>query len=300
MTTYDTLAVRLRTKLTAAAGRDRLSFLDESMTTTTTSVVLDVAPGNDVRAGTIIEIGHERMYVRSVATATLTVRRGFDGTTATSHADDAEVRISPRYPLGRLTQELADVTRSLPRGLFCVATTTVTMESGGNSFDLTDAAGRDVLRVLVAWRTNANGVEKVYLAPQLSVIRHADTTAFPSGYAVTIPPAWTYTTDATVRVTYAYAPVTTSIAPTTDLTTHVGLPESLADALVFAAGARLLLEKEAERNDTRGQTESRFADEVPATALTQISDSWQRFADRRISEEMARLLEVYPYRTSDR
>jgi hypothetical protein len=62
-----------------------------AVTNVATSVV--VADGSIFRAGHVIKIGDELLYVSAVATNTLTVTRGYAGTTAAAIADQAKVEV---------------------------------------------------------------------------------------------------------------------------------------------------------------------------------------------------------------
>jgi len=67
----------------------------DGINTTDTAVVVD--DGSIYDAGDIAHIGGEQIKVLSISSNTLTVRRGYNGTTAASHSDDAVLRMHKFY-----------------------------------------------------------------------------------------------------------------------------------------------------------------------------------------------------------
>ena len=67
----------------------------DGINTTDTAVVVD--DGSIYDAGDIAHIGSEQIKVLSISTHTLTVKRGWNGTTAGSHSDDAVLRMHKFY-----------------------------------------------------------------------------------------------------------------------------------------------------------------------------------------------------------
>lgn len=61
------------------------------------ATTLTMAAGHTVQVGHTLRIGDEDMYVRGVATNAVTVRRGQNGTTATTHSNGATVAVY-EYP----------------------------------------------------------------------------------------------------------------------------------------------------------------------------------------------------------
>ena len=82
------------------------SRLDGAISSTTsTSVVYEAGlfsseEENLLGSGALIEIGQELMLVTAAntSTRTLTVSRGYAGTTAATHADEANIFINPTFP----------------------------------------------------------------------------------------------------------------------------------------------------------------------------------------------------------
>ena len=84
--------------------------LSASATSLTVSYDLD-----GLRKGTVFEIDSEMFYVweATPGTKTLTVERGFNGSTATTHTAGAIVTTSPRFPRSQILEALNDELRDL-------------------------------------------------------------------------------------------------------------------------------------------------------------------------------------------
>jgi len=112
------------------------SRLDGSIDDSTTSVVYEAGlfsteEENLLGAGGLIEIGQELMLVTNAntSTRTLTVARGFKGTTAASHADNATITLNPTFPRKSVFDAVADNIVRLYPSLYNVTTTSVTSGS---------------------------------------------------------------------------------------------------------------------------------------------------------------------------
>ena len=81
--------------------------------------------------GALIEVDQELMLVTAAntSTRTLTVSRGYAGTTAATHADEANVFINPTFPRKSVFDAVADNIVRLYPSLYNVTTTNVTSTS---------------------------------------------------------------------------------------------------------------------------------------------------------------------------
>jgi hypothetical protein len=230
--------------------------------------------------------------VVSNTTVTLTVIRGWNGTTAASHTSSTVVYVEPRFPRQAILDEAISELRALPQTIFTTETVVLTFSSNTNRVDLTGATGT-VYRVIHADRANFEGQSYPGFKPTLRIIRNADPTAFPSGYAVAIDEGLSYGQVATVRVVYAKSLATTTLTSSTDLQATVGLPITAEDIIAFGAASRLLYDKEALRLDFTRQGQSRAAEEIPPEVQGRQAQRWRLEADRRISEEAMRLIGIW-------
>lgn len=292
MSTLAQVVDRTRQKLSGFSGRDRVNVLNATINSSTTTVVMQYTVGSQTTAGAIIEIDYEQMMIVSISTNTLTVIRGWNGTTAASHTGGAIVYIEPTFAASVILQETIDELRALPPTLYQTATAVLTFASGVNQVDLTGATGT-ALWIVAAERANFDGNTYPSFKPVLRLIRNADTTVFPSGYAVALEGGLAYGQDATVRVVYAKALNTTTLSAATDLQATVGLPVTAEDILVFGAASRMLYSKETARLDFNRQGASRAAEEIPIESNARQAARWRLEADRRISDEAMRLVGLW-------
>jgi hypothetical protein len=116
----------------------------------TTSVVVD--DGTNFGAGDLIEFSDgEQAHVLSVATNTLTVIRGYNGTTAASHSDDVVILKNPRFTIAQVNDAMDARTRQLwGQGIYDYATGSLTLVAGQDYYDLTDTLMKEVLSVYYA------------------------------------------------------------------------------------------------------------------------------------------------------
>ena len=113
------------------------SRLDGAISSTTsTSVVYESGlfsseEENLLGSGALIEIGQELMLVTAAntSTRTLTVSRGYAGTTATTHADETNIFINPTFPRKSVYDAVSDNISRLYPTLYNVTTTNVTSNS---------------------------------------------------------------------------------------------------------------------------------------------------------------------------
>lgn len=294
MSTLDQVVTKTKSKLMGSVGRDKINTLATTCNSSTTSIVLSYTPGAEISPGIVIEIDYEQMMVVSNSTVTLTVIRAWNGTTAASHTSGAVVYVEPKFPRQAILDEVANELRALPETIYTTGTAVLSFASNTNRVDLTGATGT-VYRIVHADRSNFEGQSYPGFKPTLQIIRNADTTAFPSGYAVAIEGGLTYGQTATVRVVYSKSLVTTTLTSSTDLQSTVGLPISAEDILAFGAASRLLYDKEALRLDFTRQGQSRAAEEIPPEVQGRQAQRWRLEADRRISQEAMRLVGIYGY-----
>ena len=275
----------------AVERRNRLAAAVADTTVTTINLTYDLA---GIGAGSRIEIDAEEMYVWAVdSTAkTATVERGFNGSTAATHADDSIVLVNPRYPrhiiLRNLNHELNDLSSPV-NGLYQIATVDLTYSPGYDGYDLAGVTNlTSILDVFYeeptrrdwtpihGWRLN----------------RNLPTADFASGMALFVPSAFP---GSTIRVRYA-APFTTIALDTANVETTSGLPATAIDIPPLGAAARLVLGREVPRNQVESQPASRRAEEVPPGAIANSARGLMAMRSQRIADEAMRLRAQTPIR----
>jgi hypothetical protein len=273
--------------------REQYNSLNGAINSSTTSVTFNQNLGS-LGGGAIISVDLELMYVweADASSKIATVQRGFQGSTAATHSDDAMVTINPKFPdfsvFQAINHELADISGDI----FQVKTETFTFIAGKEGYDLSGAVGYDVIAFLNAFydypgiRRNWPRLNGVYIR------RDANTTDFPSGYAIIM--IETAFPGREVRVSYS-----ANLSPLATLTDDVeavsGLRSDAHDIPALGAAIRLQGVREAQRNFNDAQPDTRRATEVPTGAQIASIRGLQDFRARRLMSTQKMLIKQYPY-----
>lgn len=290
MTTAGNLVDRTAQNLLAGVVEER-NKIAASIDASTTSVPIEYSLGS-LREQTVFQVDSELMYIWEVNTAskTLTVERGFGGTTAATHADGAIVVVSPKFPrwqiLQALNDELADLSSPM-NGLFQMKTVDISYNGSDRQIDLTGITSMiDVYDVRWRYLSDDYPVVRRY-----RLMRDMPTSDFASGYVLSLDEP---VMSSTIRVIYKdkYTPFSSEASTLAS----TGASSELADLLVLGAQIRLLASREVKRNFIESQGDTRRADEVPAGAMNASVTNLLRLRRDRITAEAARLNRQYPTR----
>lgn len=250
------------------------------------TVEFDTGP---IVTGSVIEIGTELMYVTAVAGTTVSVMRGYGGSTAAAHTSTDIIRSNPQYPghmiLDAVNDDLNDL--SSPRnGLYQMQTTTFTYNSTKDGYNL----AADALAVRrVTWVHTSSDLSEPEVR-RFTVKRNRDTSAFASGVALVLqdlPEA-----GQTVRVEY-----TTGFTALTDSSTAlsaVGLHTEAYDLPPMGAALAIMSFRPIARESITQQPPVRRAEEVPPGAISASMRDLRFRRQERIQAEAARLAQMYP------
>jgi hypothetical protein len=264
--------------------------LAASLASGDTSVVTTYDLGG-LRTGSVFEVGSELFYVwdANPATKTLTVERGYAGTTAASHSSGAIVTLSPRFPraqmLDALNADLDDLS-STANGLFRVVTVDLTYNGSDRQINITNSG--TILELL--------DVRLRYLADEHPVIHTVrlqtglPTTDFASGNTLVLDEP---IMAGSLRVRYK-APFTRAASESSDLTTDCFLPATCDDIVEMGVVMRMMAGREIKRNFTEAQGDTRRPDEVQAGAIANSIANIQRLRRERVIAEAGRLKAQYP------
>lgn len=292
MSTAGALLNRVSRQLFSGTVEER-NKLASTINDSVTSIVSSYEIGG-IRAGTVIEVDSELMYVWEVSSGTKTavVERGYMGTTAASHTAGAVITLNPRFGrqslLDALNQDIDDLS-SPSNGLFQVVSTDVTYNGSDRQVDLTGAS--NVIDLI--------DVRLRYLSDDFPVIRgvrlHRDlpTTDFPSGYALTFDDDCMA---GTLRVRYKTSFVRAS-SLASDIQSTCKVPLSMEDILEMGVMARVMAPREIRRNFTEAQGDTRRADEVGAGMILSSVNGILRMRKERLMAEKAKLTRQYPLTT---
>lgn len=263
--------------------------------TTVTAGATDIVLTYDLagfREGTVFEIDAELMYVwlAVTGTKTLTVERGYGGTTAAAHTAGAIATLAPRFPrqqsLDALNDELNDLS-SPSNGLYAVVETSLTgyngsdrmlnLTSATNVIDLIEVRHRELATDFIPQRN-------YYLQRQLP------TADFASSFAITfntLPPS------GTLRVVYSKS-FTNVTLEADDMQTVALLPATCEDIVELGVAIRLMAGREIKRTFPETQGETRRTDEIPSGSTNQSASALRALRRDRIMAEATRLLQRYP------
>lgn len=289
MTTAATVIDRTLRQLLSGTveQRNKLNVsIDSDDTSVVTTYNLD-----GLRAGQTFEIGSELFYIWDTdqGTKTMTVERGYNGTTATSHTAGAIIRVQPRFPraqvLEAINDELADLSSPV-HGLFQVKVEDIDYDGSSRMIDFENVTSViDLLEVSVRYMDDDYPV-----ARKVKLVRNVPTDDFPSGYALRFDQS---VFPGRLRVVYK-AGFTSAASEATNLVTGCGLSESMLDIVNMGAQIRLMAPREMKRNFTESQGDTRRAEEVPAGAVAGSITNLIRMRRDRIIAESAKLKRQYP------
>jgi hypothetical protein len=289
MTTAATIFNRASRQLLSGTVEER-NKLAASINDSATSIVLSYDLGGH-RPGSVVEVESELVYIWEAATATktLTVERGYLGTTAASHSSGALTTLNPRFPrqqmLDALNAELDDYS-STANGLFKVTAASLSYNGSDRQINLTSATS--VIELI--------DVRLRYSADDYPVIRGVrlqrdlPTTDFASGFAIVFDDA---VQAGTLRVRYK-SPFTRATSESSDLTSFCGLPSTCDDLAELGVIIRMTAGREVKRSFIEAQSDTRRADEVPSGAARDSTANLLRLRRERIVAEAGRLKAQYP------
>lgn len=306
-TTLGNLIDEVRTNLAGYTfQQDRTTYLRSEIATTTSSsaspTILSLGGTENLGRG-IVEIDEELLWVDSydrVANSGTVAPygRGYLGTTATTHAADAMVTISPTFPRSAIKKAIADTIASLGSNIFAVKTTTFTYNPAVQTYAFANLNIKDILRV------------------QYSKIGPSKTWEDINSYSFdpfANPAAFGYTSDdqvqtitlnqgvqpgQTVKVMYSTDPVAMSQTTpyTEDYAIKTGLPASTKDVVVLGAIYRLLSfldpARAAQTSPQADETDSKRPYGASQSATKQIYALYQQ----RLNEEVKAQKKNFPPR----
>lgn len=278
-----------------ATHREQLNSLNGAINNSVTTISLNHTLGG-LGAACTISVDLEVMWVWSVDSPAKTalVQRGYQGSVAVAHDDDALVTVNPKFPDFSIFQALNADIADISGDLFQVKTSTFTYVPGKEGYDLGSPVGVDVIGSIGA-RYDYPGIRRSWpLLNGFHIRRDSNLTDFPSGYAVVLYEGAFPGRE--VRVTYSaqLAPLT---AATDDVLVVTGLDTSSHDIPPLGAAIRLQGVREGQRNFNDSQPDTRRAAEVPPGAQIQSIRGLQDFHRRRVLSSQKMLRQQYPYHT---
>ena len=250
-----------------------------------------------IRAGSYLSLSDgtnapETMYVHSRNGEYATVQRAMDGSTAyawgngTGGTIQATIEVEPRFTGHQILEAIRDAIHALPENLYAVSTTTASFSTTEQAVSVTLSDGFS--QILAATRTARSGEDRL-LKFNVTVQEY---------------PVGTYKLvrqeniekAVTVNLTYSHPFVAGTLDLGTNLVTTVGMATEMLDIPALGAAASLVLGEESLRLDLHAAGDSRSEAAVAAGDRARYSLVLQAQYDRRISQEVRRLMAKYGVR----
>lgn len=289
MSTAGALLDRVQRQLLSGVVEER-NKLATAVDADDTSFVMSYELGG-LRAGTVFEIGSELCYIWEAVggTKTLTVERGYAGTTAASHSVGAVTTVNPRFPrqqmLDALNADIDDLSSPV-NGLFRVVSQDVTYNGSDRQVNLTSASSViDLIDVRVRYMA-----DDYPFIRGVRLQRDLPTSDFASGFAIVFDDDCVA---GSLRVRYK-APFVRATSTSSNIQSVCFIPETMEDILEMGVIIRMMAGREIRRNFTEAQGDTRRAEEVPPGAVRDSLTNILRLRRDRILAEKAKLTRQYP------
>jgi len=279
-------------------NQDRSTYLTAAVTSLTSPssnpTILSLHSTDNVGKG-IIEINTELMWVDSFDrvsnTATIApFGRGYLGTTATTHAVDARVTISPTFPRSAVQKAINDTIGAMGSSISAVKQTTFTWNAAVNTYGFNNLSIENILRM--SWQDIGPSEEWIGIR-RWDFDPFADSTVWGAN-AQTVTIYDYITAGRTVKVMYATEP--TTLSNTSDAFSTTGLPASCRDVVTLGAAYRLI----SYLDPARASQTSPQADELdsrrPYGTSANVTRQLYTLYSQRLAEETSRQQNQFPPR----
>jgi len=300
-------SVDVNVQLNANVGVNDTSFIIVTPTITNT-----ITGATAIRVGALLAVNYEIMLVTGWDNVSqVTVSRGFNGSTAATHAAGTIVYIQPRYSRFDISVALNDELRRLSspdNGLFQVKAQTVTFNPVYMGYDLQQAVNDEYIDILEVRHKIPFPSRNYPKIGKWKILRSIpDESIFPSGQGVVFyeggypgqPVYIQYSApfsmvDVTNAAQMAADLTGTYVDPTSGATLPTtGMTNTMLDIPPLGVEIQLTLPREIRRNFTDVQPDPRKAPEVPSMAVSNSVQAMQIVYNQRVSEEAGRLARQY-------
>ena len=295
MPTLDELIDEVKANLQGYALRqDRITYVANAAGLTTTSTEITVGSASNLAKG-IIEIDSELIWIDSFDKANNTLNvipgfgRGYQGTTASPHAQYAPVTLSPTFPRNSIKKAINDTINSFYPKLWIINSYTFTFNASQVTYPLPD----DVEGVLfISWQTTGSSQEWLPVN-RWRLDGMANAATFNTNNTLNIYE--NVQPGRTIQVWYTATPNTLD-ANTDDFADVSGLPESCKDVVVLGAAYKLLSYLDAGRINLSSAEADLNDSKLPSSAGAAASRYIFALYQQRLNEEALKLADKYPIR----
>ena len=295
MPTFSQMIAEVRSNLQGYTLRnDRITNLANSGGINATELDIKIGTSDNLAKG-IIEIDGELIWINNFNTTTNTLTaapgfgRGYQGTTPAPHAQNAQVIMTPTFPVTNIAQAINDTINALYPKLFAVNSTTFQFNAAQITYALPDDA-RDVM--YVSWQTPGPSKEWLpvnrWRIDRMANVAAFDTTKTVNIYEKIVP-------GRTVQVYYSSIPNTLTNS-TDDFATVTGLPESSRDVVTLGAAYRLLSYLDTGRINLTSAEADLADSKLPSTSGASASKYVFALYQQRLQEESTKLQDRFPIR----
>lgn len=281
--------------------QDRATWLTAACTSG--DLILQVASTDNIGKG-IIEIDDEMMWVdaydRQANTVTIApYGRGYNSSTAASHALNAKVVITPTYPRVSVIRAINDTINSVYPKVFALGATDFSFLASRTTYQIPSEA----IQILhMAWQTV--GPTKEWLPiRQWRWDPLADTAywgvqtpdGISTGYSKTVSLYDNILPGRTVHCVYAKQPVP-MVNETDNFETTTGLPSSMRDVIIYGATWRLSSFLDPARNSITSAAADEFESKRPYGVGGNVTKNLQAIFQSRLEEESLKQKLQFPTR----
>jgi len=263
------------------------SRLDGSITSSDTSLIYEdnlfsSEEENLLDGGALIEIDQELMLVTSsnTSTRTLTIARGYAGTTAAAHSDNTTLYINPTFPRKSVFDAVADNIVRLYPSLYNVTTTSVTSAS---TYVEVPAS---TVEVLTSYVQNSSG--ELYTSAGIELLRD-----FPPSSTNTAVQFYNTSTGKTVYLVVKRKFVRPT-AETDDLATDCLIADEYQQIVMIGAVADMVGATDIDATTQEFITERLAAENYPVGSGERLRNALLRLRSLLIDEARGNLRSLYP------
>jgi len=290
MSTASQIITRASNQLLSGTIEER-NKVSNSLSTSDTSLTLLYDLGG-IRAGAVIEVDSELMYVWDAAsgTKTITVDRGYNGTTVATHAANAIAKINPRFPrsmmLEALKNDIIDLSSPV-NGLYATVVRSVAYNGSDRMIEMPSITPTvfEVMDIRLEYLNSDH--------PSLTRVRHERNVQLVTANG----PRDVLVFDESVMAGTVWYTTKEEFSPLTSEATELStlsIPSNLEDILELGTMIRCMSSREIKRNFIESQGDTRRSDEVPPGSTSNSINNLVRLRRDRIIAEAARLGRQYP------
>jgi hypothetical protein len=232
--------------------------------------------------GALVEVDQELMLVTAAntSTRTLTVSRGYAGTTAATHADQTNVFINPTFPRKSVFDAVADNIVRLYPSLYNVTTTNVTSNS---TYQEVPAS---TVEVLTSYVQNASGEQ--YTSAGIQLLRD-----FPPSSTNTAVQFFNTSNGKTVHLVVKRKFVRPT-SETVDLATDCLISDEYEQIVMVGAVADIVGATDVDASTQEFITEKLAAESYPVGSGERLRNALLRLRSLLIDEARGNLRSLYP------